>query len=442
MRAAFECRRCTFDGDILARHVIFDREIDLGGITINGRLDLRGATFTKPVALGTGPRNSHVTDRADLTGATFAALVDVGGAKFDGGVVFRFTRFRDDVFFNNVTFSRPADFRGAVFDGRARFDAATFYSGVSFSRALFGGGVDFGGTSFVHRAVFKSTEFRGQTNFTGTTFVSGTSFEEAHFRNGATFNGALFSNAPSAVHPSLDLGSVVAQDDLNFQRARIGGSRVDAGDGHVDIRADNVVASGLNFESAEFGDGMAVSLTDSGIRDLRFPLEDLGHVVDEVQRGNVLSLVENWAKRHDEIGLANDAHYRHQVLNAQDYGLILEGFDAVFYRGMAGYFVRPLRPLVVLGVFVLAFALGRRVRTTGFHFSGLRAAGRWIVSLGREIWETLALAIPHPGGGQTGNPLSMGRRLEVFTYRILFVCALIGLANTNPTLRNMIDTLT
>ena len=33
------------------------------------------------------------------------------------------------------------------------------------------------------------------------------------------------------------------------------------------------------------------------------------------------------------------------------------------------------------------------------------------------------------------------RRIEVFAYRLLFVCALIGLANSNPTLRQMFDAI-
>jgi hypothetical protein len=36
---------------------------------------------------------------------------------------------------------------------------------------------------------------------------------------------------------------------------------------------------------------------------------------------------------------------------------------------------------------------------------------------------------------------SEGWRLEVLAYRILLVCALVGLANSNPTLRQMIDAL-
>jgi hypothetical protein len=36
---------------------------------------------------------------------------------------------------------------------------------------------------------------------------------------------------------------------------------------------------------------------------------------------------------------------------------------------------------------------------------------------------------------------SSGRRLEIVAYRLLVVCALLGLANSNPTLRQMVDAL-
>ena len=42
-----------------------------------------------------------------------------------------------------------------------------------------------------------------------------------------------------------------------------------------------------------------------------------------------------------------------------------------------------------------------------------------------------------PDGAVVGGP----SRLEMLTYRALVVCVLIGLANSNPTLRQMFDAL-
>jgi hypothetical protein len=50
---------------------------------------------------------------------------------------------------------------------------------------------------------------------------------------------------------------------------------------------------------------------------------------------------------------------------------------------------------------------------------------------------TLALIGPNRGKDEQ----SRGRQVEVLVYRVLFACALIGLANSNPTLREMFDAL-
>jgi uncharacterized protein YjbI with pentapeptide repeats len=433
VRAAFECWRCTFEGGVFARHVIFEREIDLGGVTIKGRLDLRGATFTRPVQLGSSPgAPAIIRGPVDLTGATFAGLADVQETQFESGVVVQFARFRGDAFFDGVDFQRWADFSGAVFDGRARFARARFASAVNYLDALFGGGVDFGHASFSKRAHFRSADFRGPTTFAEASFYDGADFAEARLKDGATFARSQFGVRDPRNDLALSLLSAVAQQGLDFTRATFG----------EDVSADQMIASRLNFNDATFTDpAVTLSMADSSIGDLRLSLEDLGHVPREQER-SVLSLIESSAKDRNATSLANDAHYRGQELNAGHYGVVLRTADALFYRGVAGYFVRPLRPLVVLALCALAFAVGRRVRTAGLHAWGPRKAGIWLVGLGSEIFETFAVALPRMGGsGANTEQLGIGRRLEVLAYRLLFVCAPVGLANSNPALREMLDTI-
>jgi hypothetical protein len=52
-----------------------------------------------------------------------------------------------------------------------------------------------------------------------------------------------------------------------------------------------------------------------------------------------------------------------------------------------------------------------------------------------EVLDTLAYIAP--GHGEA----AIGRRFESTVYRVLVVCALFGLANSNPTLRQMLDAL-
>jgi hypothetical protein len=58
-----------------------------------------------------------------------------------------------------------------------------------------------------------------------------------------------------------------------------------------------------------------------------------------------------------------------------------------------------------------------------------------IAHFGHELLDTFRLILP--GSGATAK----GRRAEAFAYRLLFVCMLIGFANSNPTLRQMLDAL-
>jgi hypothetical protein len=52
-----------------------------------------------------------------------------------------------------------------------------------------------------------------------------------------------------------------------------------------------------------------------------------------------------------------------------------------------------------------------------------------------ELLDTLTLLWPGAKGALTG------RRFEAATYRVLFVLMLVGFANSNPTLRQMLDAL-
>jgi len=112
---------------------------------------------------------------------------------------------------------------------------------------------------------------------------------------------------------------------------------------------------------------------------------------------------------------------------------IRRALDFFFYRLIAGYFVRPLRPLIVLILIAAGIAMFR-VMTVGQQVSEERQRGGQRIA--REFLDALALV----GPGHR-EPVENARRLEAFVYRVLVVCALIGLANSNPTLRQMFDAL-
>ena len=131
--------------------------------------------------------------------------------------------------------------------------------------------------------------------------------------------------------------------------------------------------------------------------------------------------------------------------------------DFTFYRLVAGYFVRPLRPLTAFVVLVLLFSIARCLRPEQKDEQSeparqreerarrrrrlrLRAVGHGLSRLGGQCLDTISFVgrlKARPDGTVVGGP----SRLEMLTYRALVVCVLIGLANSNPTLRQMFDAL-
>jgi hypothetical protein len=120
----------------------------------------------------------------------------------------------------------------------------------------------------------------------------------------------------------------------------------------------------------------------------------------------------------------------------------------VFYRLLAGYLVRPLRPivaLVLLVTLVAAIRLARRVRKNRKQQTPETERPRWRTRARTGcgdfltcFLDTLAVALPR-SRGDDAPPLLLRERAEIIAYRVLVVLALIGLANSNPTLREMVD---
>ncbi len=79
------------------------------------------------------------------------------------------------------------------------------------------------------------------------------------------------------------------------------------------------------------------------------------------ERPEVLALIESSANARGDLARANDAHYALEVLKSAHYSPPLRLLDLVFYRTIAGYFVRPLHPLLA----VLALAALVTIRQDG-----------------------------------------------------------------------------
>jgi hypothetical protein len=169
---------------------------------------------------------------------------------------------------------------------------------------------------------------------------------------------------------------------------------------------------------------------------------------DENKRA-VLRTIENSAKARDDLATANDAHFEYRKLRSKDFGPVLRAADFVFYRQMAGYLVRPGRPLALFLALAASIALWHVVRRRPEPASIRRRLSRrervWTSTKRRCgdffscFLDDLGMAGPRWGGDRSS--LAASTRFKVIVYRVLLVCALLGLANSNPTLRQMVDTL-
>jgi uncharacterized protein YjbI with pentapeptide repeats len=423
----FECHDCTFTGPLLAHDVIFERTIDLSGSTFASRVNFTGATFRAPALF-----------RAAVTEESSGSKPP---CRFKKAASFSLAVFDDLASFDRSRFCGPADFRDAKFSD-ATFSGSWFTS-ASFARASFQGTALFNDAHFAEHASFDEADFRPRADFARTEFADTADFAETRFGEGASFLVSSFSVTKAkgaSAEEAATFQDATSSGDLNFTFATF--------DGGIATFSGLVSSGSLMLHDAEFGaDGVAMDQLQ--VRQLILDVDAVGGISDKTQRTDVLRMIEESAKERQDLPTANDAHYALRKLRSQDYGPVLRGLDYVFYRGVAGYFVRPLRPIVVLLVIVTLVALLRlRVGTTeptttdeaaSRRTRFWRRTGRHCRSFFTCLLDTFAVAAPRWRAGPGALPLAS--RLEVVVYRLLVVCALIGIANSNPTLRQMVDSL-
>jgi uncharacterized protein YjbI with pentapeptide repeats len=446
VHGAFKCRGCTFKGPLAASDAIFERTVDLTGSTFESNVNLSGATFRGPALFRASSDADLVFERrTDFSLAVFENIASFGTATFSGGADFQDARFAE------VTFA------SATFEALAAFDRAAFQSTASFSAALFEG-----------PAVFADTDFRDRADFGVAEFDLGATFSLARFGRDASFLAADFY-APNR-RPGEDeqeaaaFDGVISSGNLDFTFAEFKfesaprprprkASRTAATPRLVAIFDDTVCGRALIFRKTEFQDedeerfAARLKMTRIQAADLVLNVDEAHRIANVDDRQDVLSDIEESAKARGELSVANSAHFKRLTLQSRDYSFVPRVLDFVFYRNVAGYFVRPFRPLLILVVLATFFGVLRYFRQPSGEGqpaeraapSGrIRSAQQHAASFLTCILDTFALVLPR---SSSRTSLTLGERFQVIAYRLLLVCALIGLANSNPTLRNMVDTL-
>lgn len=435
VRGVFKCRECKFLGHVDAGDVTFERTVDVTGSTFSHGADFRGATFNAPAlfraALSDDPdvegRPLVVRGRADFSLAIFEDIASFSGATFTGAAAFGDARFLD-VSFARAEFSRTAGFMRTSFRGIANFN----------------------GTLFDESAAFDDADFRARTDFAVSTFEQGARFSGAQFASGASFLAAEFNAPKGGEEDAASFDAVTSAGNLDFTFAdfKSPGRKPQ----EIALFDDLVCGKSLVFRTTNFPPEGTLSMTRLQVADLVLDVATVRQVSPGDNGGDqesVLHTIENSAKTRDDLGIANDAHYELRVRASKRYGTTLHALDYVFYRGAAGYFVKPFRPLLLLAALATLAAIARyfRIRTEPeIDASKGRLRIRWRATKVRCadfltcLLDTFALAGPRWRSTRQGE-VGLGERVQAILYRLLLVCALLGLANSNPTLRNMVDTL-
>ena len=412
----FICIDCHFTDSLVASDTIFQRAFEVSGAQIFGPVRMDRASFRGPAAFGfpPGDRKTVFVDQADFTLASFAGLVT----------------------FEAATFVGPADFTLARFENDAIFAHGMFVSSASFPRTSFAAVADFRETQFQHRSRFEQAEFKSVADFSQARFGGEANFTRARFAARGTFFGANFTRVAKQGF-SARFNHAAGANELDFASTKFAGR----------LGFRGAKAPAISFADADFFARRQAVLDEASAADFVMDVSTVDDAVQPEDRRHVLRLVEASAKSRNELTVANHAHYDLEVLTSNGYWWPWRVLDRVFYRWIAGYFVRPLRPLIALVALVAIFALLRALLPQGrrpawrrlvaqrWRLRDLRAAAHRFVT---EFLNGLA-AVGRRSGGAPAPPLV--QRLEVFTYRVLLVCALLGLANSNPTLRQMFDAL-
>jgi Pentapeptide repeats (9 copies) len=400
--------------------------VTLQKATIFGRVDLRPLGTIQP---------RFMCIRCRFLGSVVATGVTLGGIDLID------SSFEGRVTFANATFLGDALFDGSRFSTGPSFDGATFHGVTSFSRAVFEQGGGFVRSRFDQRADFSASEIRG--SFSLADAKLGT--------DGGTFFEAVLSTGSFGL-VALDLSRLTSGGDLDFSAASI--------EDFV-VLDDAVIDGVLSFQDARFLGLSRLSVHGERVHELSLAVDDVQRAPSVEQR-RLLSLIEAGAKARDDAATANDAEYELRVLKAKSYDRPLRMVDAVFYRGAAGYLIRPLRPLaVLLGLAALGVALRRRRQRTHPHSIRMVSGASVTIIRGShtpvrgprrrrtepltdflgEVWDRLATIIPRRADPTLSAGRNLLERLEVLTLRLLFVCFLVALARTNPSLRDMVRAL-
>jgi hypothetical protein len=443
----FRCVDCTFSGDVNVADVTFERLVAFERVFIRGDLDARGARFAGAV-LARGQREgdepSGIEGDANFSLARFDEALQLDSTTFGGAVTFESARFAGAVTMSGTDLLGPANFDRIVaaesfsIGGPDPFDPTgpngVAQDVVTMQNATFEGDLDLGARSYHSGLIATGARVGGRLTLRSAVVTGNADLERVTVNDlDATGLEVIGPPTPCAQRVSeagsgtLDLSDLRAEsitlaqavvDELVLQGAQVAG------------RA-NVELALLTCE-ASFDGLSADSLTvDLAAVDRAGP----------AARQSMYKTIVDTAKEAGDLELANEATYRRYVDLNRDDAWPKATLDNIFYRGMAGYMVKPLRPLVCLLVLWLAGTVVRFVTSPRQTAGGppLTIADSLGVALGEA---GRAIIRPTPKLPQGANLLtwpSIGRLAEYLASKILLVILVISISNNSTALDKIVE---
>ena len=400
VRRPFVCHRCVFTGRVLAADVVFRRTVDVSGSRFERGLSMPRAVFEEMALFG---------------------------AEFDRPVDFSLATFDDLASFEDASFGRSAAFSLTRFRGGAVFADAELDGSAQFVRTSFTRPADFRDADFEGPATFERADFADRSAFANATFAAAADFQDVTLEGTADFVGAVFGGVGPGYPTSFE--RLVAAGDVDFDSAEF--------DGRASFK--NVLGrTALSLRSLTLSRNYLLNFDSASALEFSMDVDQSLAAVRPADREHVLGLIEDGAKRTGDLTVANEAHYELEVLRSRRYRWPRRVLDVVAYRTVAGYLVRPLQPLGFLLGLAAVVALVRAAAHAARPLRmSIRRAHRGVPRVLHEFLDALALIGPR----RAEDTATDVRRIEAAVYRVLLACALIGLANSNPTLRQMFDAL-
>lgn len=321
---------------------------DFTGSKLKKEVSFRLATFTQDANFS----GATFTENANFSLATFSQNAYFGRATFSQNADFLGARFTTFVDFSLARFTHNAFFGGALFNQYANFGGAVVTQDAYFSSAMFCQNAYFYSTTFTRNAYFFAATFSQDANFRRATFGQNSTFHRTKFHGFADFSSTWFER-PSGIlfhRTNQDIKGL----RIRFGSALLEGVRFEDVNWHIPddrlILQDELDLGDPKPETTHEVVADAYRRLVNNFQEARqYELAEKAFISEmEMRRLNPRNFFFNSRGKHDKF--YEDRKWAHWI------GRNISALQV--YRLFSVYGSSYARALGVLGLFLLAFAIG------------------------------------------------------------------------------------